>query len=609
MPTGAMRTIREHSRTCLAATSALAAALSLCAFAGAAAAATAPAAITGPVTATASTSATLTGNVNPNGDATSWHFDYGKTASYGTSTQSMSAGSGTVTTGVSVNVTGLSPGTTYHYRLVASNGGGTTNGADGIFNTSTAAAPTVTTSAATGVTSSSATLNGSFNPNGQPTTYYFEYGTSTSYGTKTGVQNGGSDTNTVTVSATIAGLQSGKTYHFRLVASSDSGTTQGSDMTFTPSTGPSVTTKAATSVTSSGAKLNGSVNPNGQATSYYFEYGTTTSYGSKTAAASAGAGTGTVSVSATISGLGPGVYHFRLVASSSAGTSSGSDLTFGSAGPPVVQTGSAQGASTNGVTLTGAVNPQGASTSWYFQYGPTASYGSTTPSKSAGSSTSATGVSAAITNLKAGTTYHYRLVGKSSAGTTYGSDVTFSTAAAVTIATSTVELVAGHFATLSGAVSSRQSGVTVTVLAQQFGSSSFRTVGTSLTGAGGSWTFQAKPMIQTAYAASTSDGTSSSTTIGVRPAVSLRVITRQRFTTRVVAGSSFAGKIVQLQRLLPGNRWQTVAKARLNSKSSAIFAASTLPKGASSVRIAMSINQAGPGYLGAFSRTISYRRA
>jgi hypothetical protein len=313
-------------------------------------------------------------------------------------------------------------------------------------------------------------------------------------------------------------------------------------------------------------------------------------------------------VSSTITGFGSGILHFRVSCSSSAGTSTGSDLTFGTAGAPVVQTGSAQGASTSGATLTGSVNPSGGATSWYFQYGPTASYGSKTASKSAGSGTAATGVSAAITGLKAGTTYHYRLVGTSSAGTTFGSDVTFTTVAAVTIASSTVQLVYGHPTTLSGAVSTRQSGVTVTILSEELGTTSFKTVGTALTGAGGSWTYQARPRIQTAYEASTADGASGPVTVGVRPAVSLRVITQHRLTTRVVAGSSFRGKQVQLQVLQPGNRWKTVAKARLNDRSAATFAPTTLPQGSSSVRIAMSVNQAGAGYLGAFSRTISYRR-
>ena len=95
-----------------------------------------PTAITGPVT-------SITGPRPPRSAAPStrtappprWHFEYGKTTSYGTSTRDTNAGSGTANTGVSASLTGLTPGTTYHYRLVATSNGGTTNGADGIFNT------------------------------------------------------------------------------------------------------------------------------------------------------------------------------------------------------------------------------------------------------------------------------------------------------------------------------------------------------------------------------------------------------------------------------------------------------------------------------------------
>jgi hypothetical protein len=578
-----------------------------------AAAATAPTAITGPVTALAATTATLSGTVNPNGTATTWHFEYGKTTTYGTSTPPANAGAGTANTGVSSNLAGLTGGTSYHYRLVAMSSAGTTNGADGIFTTAAATPPTVTTNPATGITASSATLNGTVNPNGHGTTYYFEYGKGTGYGSKTSVVNAGADTTAVTVSAAISGLQAGQAYHFRLDATSDAGTTNGADLTFTAAAAggaaPTVTTKTATNLTSSSARLNGTVNPNGLATTYYFEYGTSTSYGSKTAAANAGSGKSNVNVSTTASGIGAGVYHFRLVATNSAGTTYGSDLTFGSAGPPVVLTGSAQGASTSGATLTGSVNPGGNATNWWFEYGPTASYGSKTPAKSAGSGTAATGVSAAITKLTAGTTYHYRLVASSSAGTTHGGEVTFTTISAVSLQASTPQVVYGAAATLSGTIATRQSGVTVSLLATSYGQSSATTLGSVVTGSGGTWSFQVRPRIQTAYQAKAPEGVSSTSMIGVRPAVSLRIITGKRFSSRVVAAKSFQGKTVQLQRLMPGNRWETVAKARLSSKSSAIFSAASLPRGASLVRIAMSVNQAGSGYLGGFSRTLSYHRA
>jgi parallel beta-helix repeat protein len=92
-----------------------------------------------------------------------------------------------------------------------------------------------TTSAATGVTSSAATLNGSVNLEGQSTTSRFQYGTTTSYGNIAPASRGpaGSGTSTVNESASLSGLQPGTTYHYRLTATNASGTTNGSDQTFT----------------------------------------------------------------------------------------------------------------------------------------------------------------------------------------------------------------------------------------------------------------------------------------------------------------------------------------------------------------------------------------
>jgi virginiamycin B lyase len=91
---------------------------------------------------------------------------------------------------------------------------------------------------------------------------------------------------------------------------------------------PAVTLAAATSVSRSGATLSAEVGANSQATSYRFEYGATTAYGSQTSPASAGSAAGSVTVSTSLSGLAAGsVYHFRAVASNSAGTTYGSDGT------------------------------------------------------------------------------------------------------------------------------------------------------------------------------------------------------------------------------------------------------------------------------------------
>src|SRR4051812_474460 len=114
--------------------------------AGTAQAATAPSALTGPVTAVASTTATLSGTLNPNGTATPRDLPYGTSTPHGTKPPAGNGGAGTANTGVSSNLTSLTGGTTYHYRLVATSTAGTTNGSDGIFTTQSATPPAVTTS-------------------------------------------------------------------------------------------------------------------------------------------------------------------------------------------------------------------------------------------------------------------------------------------------------------------------------------------------------------------------------------------------------------------------------------------------------------------------------
>lgn len=94
-------------------------------------------------------------------------------------------------------------------------------------------APTVTTGDATSVTTNTATLNGTVNPYGVSTTYYFEYGTTTSYGSNTVSADAGSGTIDVSVNANITGLSDSTTYHFRIVATNNIGTTYGNDATFT----------------------------------------------------------------------------------------------------------------------------------------------------------------------------------------------------------------------------------------------------------------------------------------------------------------------------------------------------------------------------------------
>jgi hypothetical protein len=372
---------------------------------------------------------------------------------------------------------------------------------------------------------------------------------------------------------------------------------------------PTATTHGSTSLSNTSAKLTGTVNPHGQATNYYFEFGPTTAYGTRTTATSAGAGNRDVNVSATISGLQvSAIYHYRLVASNAAGTSLGADLSFQTTGPPAAETGGPQSVGTTTTTLTGSVDARGRATTWYFDYGTTTAYGSRTPNQNAGSATGPVPVTASVSGLSPATGYHYRLVAENASGTFAGTDMTFSTQAAVTIAQTAQRVVAGRYVALTGTVPGASSGMQVAILGQQFGTSGYTQVGLALTGSNGAWSFNARPLIQTNYAANANGGTTGAVTIGVQPSVLLRRLAGGRFSAHVSAATSFAGKQVKFQRLANG-KWVNVKVARLSAGSTATFPASLLPHGKSTVRVALSVNQAGPGYLGGLSRTLTYTRA
>ena len=143
-------------------------------------------------------------------------------------------------------------------------------------------APAAVTLAAGGVTSGSAVMNGTVNPNGAATAAWFEYGATISYGGVANVAGPLTGTSVVAVSNLLAGLPSGVKYHYRLVATNSAGTNFGGDQVFTTLGGPPlVTTLPAGDLTHTGATLNGNVNANGQVTAAFFEYGLTTGYGSK----------------------------------------------------------------------------------------------------------------------------------------------------------------------------------------------------------------------------------------------------------------------------------------------------------------------------------------
>ena len=196
---------------------------------------------------------------------------------------------------------------------------------------------------------------------------------------------------------------------------------------------PAAATGAASEVGQTAATLNGSVKPEGNATSYYFEYHATSGPILKTTQTSEPASDFALHpVSASLSGLAPSTeYHVQLVAIyGTSSTALGGERTFTTSAPskPLVATGRAVPVSETGATLNGTVNPDGAATSYSFEYGPGATYGLQTVPQRAGEDGVNHPVSAALTGLTVATTYHFRLVAENGLGLSDGGDETFTTA-------------------------------------------------------------------------------------------------------------------------------------------------------------------------------------
>jgi hypothetical protein len=317
--------------------------------------------------------------------------------------------------------------------------------------------PTVATLAATFVDCGNATLNGTINANGLTVNSFFDYGLTTAYGsTVAGNPATITGSSTTPVTATVS-LAPSSTYHFRLRGMVSGVASYGSDMTFTTSANgaPLATTLAATNIGNNSATLNGTANALCYTTTVTFEYGLTTSYGSTvTALQSPLTGGFLTNVSADLGSLSISTtYHYRVVASSSAGTTYGADMFFTTgATPPTVVTDAATSVSYFTAQLHGTVTANNQTTTVTFEWGLTSSYGNTIsgiPPTVTGATP--TPVYADLSGLTHNTTYHFRCVGQNAVGTTYGADMMFTTlchmpdaAGAVTGPDSLCQATSGH---------------------------------------------------------------------------------------------------------------------------------------------------------------------
>ncbi len=299
----------------------------------------------------------------------------------------------------------------------------------------------------TSESSNSATLHALIQPseNEQVTSCRFEYGTNVSYGLGAIPCSPAPPFSTSTeVNAGLSGLTPETTYHYRVIATGANGTSESSDHTYTPHQVVGIETGAPTAVKGTTATIHGSFVGSEEATSYYFEWGTTSSYGKDTAPPP-GDSVGSpkhgevVPLSFGLEGLLPETtYHYRLVAKNQTGVSHGEDEEFTTtATEPLIEEFVAD-VRTDSAVLRARINPGAADTSYHFEYGigqcsATPDPCSVIPSENVdiGSGSEYQSVaSPQLGGLLAGTTYHYRVVAtneESPPGGTAGPEQSFTT--------------------------------------------------------------------------------------------------------------------------------------------------------------------------------------
>jgi hypothetical protein len=372
------------------------------------------------------------------------------------------------------------------------------------------------------------------------------------------------------------------------------------------------------------ATLNGTVNPQGADTQYFFEYGTTTSYGVATSPQSAGSGSANVPVQAVVSGLTASTtYHYRLVATSGGQRAEGLDQTFttsaATANPaaPAISRLSAVDKTPTSARLTARIDPNRAATTWHVEWGTTASLGRSTPEQTIATGDGGVPISVPLDNLPAHTKIYWRVVASNAAGLRRSGTASFTTLRAPT---GIVLSVFPETAPWSGDVrvsgrvqGSGVSGLTVALEQSEFPySAGFQQVATVRTGGRGEFRFPSRTvLIATRYRAVTRTSvsvTSSAIGANVRARIGIRRTSKTRraltLTGRVLP--ALPDGRATLQRRTRSGGWKFVRRKALRTattrESSYRFRVRRLRR-AAVYRVKVSANDGG-AHLGSTSRSL-----
>ncbi len=397
-----------------------------------------PETVTEPATDVRHTTATLKGHTAPDpvegGPVSECIFEWGLSKAYEHQTPCEPGAPINSSTEVTADLSSLLQEAIYHYRLTTKNTVDTAHGVDRTFTPHAVIA--TETGDATEIGPATATLHGSFDPDGLETSYFFEWGRNEKLaetGETTPVANAGSAAGQMSISQNLEGLEDYTIYYYRLVATNSLGTSYGAKHSFRtiPPEPPVISGTSATGVTSIGAHLSAGVRPNFGETIYGFEYGETIAYGQQTLGEDLlPADAQDHPVQIDLSGLAPGqIYHYRALAINYGGISYGPDQTFTTLDVPKIISEATAGVSETGAKLTALVQPSLSPTSVHFEYGASTAYGGSTSSTSIGGGGEAVPATIEVSGLAPQAAYHFRAVASNAIGTETGTDQTFTTGA------------------------------------------------------------------------------------------------------------------------------------------------------------------------------------